>query len=538
MNRFAAILLAALLLAAGCKKESSTPVPATSDLVLYAQTLGSLVRSADALATRTDSRWRLVSFKEAVFRNVGLDIYSKEFWDLIDIDFEKPSTLFSDEGIWVIRGTRDKAKSFDAWLEPKAKAGTYKVDVFKAGDFDLQIISTPQDPSAIFARAVSGDQVSWIPGPRLAPGAEWTSASLAKSFEAWSALESAGSWRSKPWTTDFQTPDDTWPIVGGFRTKSFIDDKTGTDHAEGLWSRMRNQFGPMGVKIGWRSPAQVEILVRTHVDLSEPSFVKEIQGASNLNPEIGGLVVPGVLGVARLSVNPKKTFDLVRSGLPPEQRVELDRFLAQLDETLAIDLVKDVLDNLPGHFIAIIYGFDVKQLQAEGASLYSNLFFLRATREALYVPLKQSSVMENVLDAWTQISPHLSRQRVENSVQYAWVKDNVLSWAILLNQDHMIVVDSTAAFDRALAYQRNPRAIPVADPLIAELLETPNRTGMVLDARGLANLVATGDEPVEWIEEYLGPFRQMQIIGDSLGGAKGEIRLKLELDEVTKAASK
>jgi len=513
-----------------CHSEARVPVPPSAEVVLYTNILKDLTTLSGDLALRMDSTWELPRLREIWFRNIGLDLIKPETWETLGIDTGARSTLFRDDGYWVLRGTKHAEKDFAAWIKAREDAGTVDVQRDVIDGFQLLRVRVPGPESeGLFARATRGSQVLLIPGERLLPGSKPLS-ELHHSLAAWAKVEDGTSWRDLPWTRDFQNPTEADRMVGGIQPKSFLPETKGEEHAAAIWSRMRHQFGPVGLKIQHEEDS-VRILARLNTDLSEPSFVPDIQGALGLNPEIGGLIVPGVLGVGRLSVNPRKTFDLVRSLLPADKRLELDRLVEALDEQLAIDVKVDVLDNFVGHAIMIVYGFEPRMLNVSGAELFGNLFFLRATREALYLPIRNSERMEDILNAWTQISDgKLNRQRVENHLQYAWIEDSSLSWALLLGSDHLILVDSTAAFDRAMAFQRASRPTGITDPNIAPLLERRDRSGFFIDTRALANLLQSSKE-LEWIVTYLRPWHSIRLISDAVESGRSDLIITLIMDE-------
>ena len=221
-----------------------------------------------------------------------------------------------------------------------------------------------------------------------------------------------------------------------------------------------------------------------------------------------------------------------RSLLPPESRTALDQWIQELDSALAIDLVGDVMTNLAGHAVVAIYGFEPSVLRIDNPQLAFDLLTLKATREAVLMPIADRKRMERVLDAWTQASRgKLSRQPAGDTVQYAWLEDGALSWALILGRDHVVFVDSTAAFDHAIAYERSARPLDAAliERGLPDLFEGIDRSGIYLDTTSLSNLLAESKN--EQLASYLRPFKSF-ILTSEMSGQSNRIHIRALLSRI------
>jgi hypothetical protein len=486
-----------------------------------------------AVQSRLDETWGLTQVRESWRRTLGLDPWEVDTWHLLGIDLERPVNVFMDDGLWVIHGTRvtGQSASFDTWIQSREAAKTFVVERKNVASLSLQIIALPiPETPQVLARATRSNDIMIIIGERLAPtqtGLE----RLDRSLQKWTTLSGQLVWSSQAWTRDFQVPGVERPVVGGIRPRYWLARESGEGHAALLWARLRNQLGPVAIAAHFDDDTQTfTIDAQTTSDPREPAFVRDLQGAAGDPPAAGGLVVPGVLAVGRLSVNPRKFYELIRSTFPAEQRLELDRLIRELDEQLAINIMDDLLDNVFGHAVVVVYGVDTRVFKEQKPGLLADLLFLRGTREAVYIPIKNRQNIEDLLNAWTQISKgKLNRQEVQQTIQYAWFEDGNLTWAILLGSDHVILVDSTAAFDRAMAFQRSAPSIKAADERVTPLLQSRDRSGFFVDTRALANLM--GSETLDSLHRILDPLKSIRVISEGAENGVSRVTISLDLDD-------
>lgn len=536
MNRLLLVVLCVWLSGcelAGCAPDTKGFIPASASLALKSTSGDELLGMATAVQTRLDETWGLSQVRESWRRSLGLDPWQSDTWHLLGIDTSRPVDVFLDEGLWVIHGTKttDGSAKFDTWIRSRETAKTFLVERRNVASLSLEVIALPvSEKPAILARATRGNDILIVVGERLAP-TQTRLEKVDKHLQKWMNLSGQSVWASQPWTRDFQVPGIDRPVVGGIKPRHWLARESSEGHAALLWLRLRNQLGPIAFAAHFDKPTQTFTLdVQSTSDPREPAFVRDLQGASGDLPAAGALVVPGVLAVARLSVNPRKFYELVRSTFPAEQRLELDRLVHELDEQLAINIMDDLLDNLYGHIVVVVYGFDARIFKEQDSGLLANILFLKGTREAVYIPVKSRQRIEDLLNAWTQISKgKLNRQVVQQTIQYAWFEDGNLTWALLLGPDHVILVDSTAAFDRAMAFQRSAPSVKAADERVMPLLEGRDLSGFFVDTRALANLMGT--EPLDSFQRVLEPLKSVRVISETMDNSVSRMTIRVDLDD-------
>ena len=84
---------------------------------------------------------------------------------------------------------------------------------------------------------------------------------------------------------------------------------------------------------------------------------------------------------------------------------------------------------------------------------------MKTTRDAVLLPIKERKPVEDLLNSLTQVSRgNLQRQVIRHMIQYAWIEDGELKWALILGDDHVLLVDSAVAFDHANRWERSPQS--------------------------------------------------------------------------------
>lgn len=249
--------------------------------------------------------------------------------------------------------------------------------------------------------------------------------------------------------------------------------------------------------VGWSArmegPKRVRLVVDTSEQVQAPTPVATLDATQGALPPLGHLIPPGTLGVVRASLDPAQVEVLIQSLLAPDDRRTLEGFEQQMLKEFALPLRKNILQNLQGHAVALLYGIDPEGWSGESwIDVGLSLLTLQGTKEALFVPLKDAKLLRDVLDAMTTLTRgKLVRQGVEHGVHYAWMVQGSLQWAMVVYDHAVIVLDSPAAFKRANAQAQKAQRL---DPLwksveLGSLLEGTNASGVYLDVASLRTLV-------------------------------------------------
>lgn len=307
------------------------------------------------------------------------------------------------------------------------------------------------------------------------------------------------------------------------------------DHARAIMTRLAHQVGPTAVAVESDSSEQtVEFEVRSRADPDEPVVVEKIGNAEGELPPLGGLVEPGVLGVLHLSVDPNAVYRVLRSTLPAPRREELDAFWRQTRQKLNIHGPEAILENLTGHAVVVFYGLELGEGRLEGSTgeILRDVFELQATREVVLLPIRSRKRLERLLDKLTQVTRgRLSRQKSGHSVEYAWFDDGTLEWALILQDEHLLFVDSATSNAKASQYERQGRPLSASElkeMRLSELFSDPKRSGLFLDTGALANLLH--ENGFERQAKWLGPFESLEIT-TGMEGETSHSRLVLKLRE-------
>lgn len=308
------------------------------------------------------------------------------------------------------------------------------------------------------------------------------------------------------------------PRAAGFvEPGAWVDELETEGQAAVIQERFANQLGPTAFRVEFDDAEnRLQVDIRNREDPEEPSVISRMGKASDERPPLGGLVQPGVLGVLRLSVDPKKVYRTLVSSLPAEGREQLDVFWRHVRNQLLIDAPDAVLGNLTGHAAAVFYGLKGDQLEGPPTQVLRRVFELRATREVVLLPIKSYEKAERLLDKLTQITRgRLSRQRDEHTVQYIWLEDGSLEWALILGEEYVLFVDSATSLQKATQYERRGRRLTetqISDMGIGPLLEKQQRSGLYLDTGTLAELLRENGR--ERIAELLVPFRSVVLTSE------------------------
>ncbi len=353
----------------------------------------------------------------------------------------------------------------------------------------------------------------------------WASSDERRMARGWSLDDTSEAYDEAIWTLDEgqsrqidarQEELSSGLVHGVVDSGLFLDRLSGEGRAGFLLDHLAEQMGELywSVSSGesdesWR----VELYAPGRIDM--PVAVGDLGEARGDLPDIGGLARAGAPAVLRLSVEPERFIELVRSTLEVEERQRLDDTLSTLQNELVVDVEDDVIDNLTGQIAVVVFGLEDAFFEATGIGLVASLARLESTREAVVVPIEDRERMEQVLDAFTQLSRGgLRRQAMEHTIQYAWFDDGALEWAVILSDDHLVFVDSMVAFDHVGSWERSPSRLDatLSDRGVGEMMDGTRGLALYLDVATVRGILKEGgdEELVKWLE----PFEALRIETD------------------------
>lgn len=527
---------------------SQTPllahVPATARSVIVARNLTRASQALRFVAAQTPLS--AVPRARDIWKNsAGFDLFDSAQLTAAGVAADAPVVLFYDRGYWV----------FAAQLADASKADTA-----------LKALKTPPSPEA------SKEATSNIPDPTL-PGAGGRRFKVEKREHAtlnvlrlshaeaspapgadnllgwvgWDTKVLLGAVRAQvtdlnrhdvnlpsPWLSDSSRPrfaqredmqnflvqlSPHGDLLGVVRPGAWLTEMSAQGHAQQLLHRLLSQVGPVGVALSTAGfENSIHLYILTPGNPRAPAVLNNLGRAQGSLELPDGLIEPGVLAVARMSVDPEQFYTLLVSTLPADQRREIEQYWQALDRELSIDALGDVLANLRGHAVVVAYGLDPDSLRnrahAQEAPGFLSTIKLQNTREAVLLPIKAREPIERVLDALTTVSKRrLSRQVAGHTLQYAWLEDGSLKWALILSEHSLIFVDSAVAFEHAVAFERgehsNPEALKKLG--IERLFQPQDDAGLYLDAASLSAILtetAPGGATDTWAA-WLKPFQSI-----------------------------
>lgn len=240
---------------------------------------------------------------------------------------------------------------------------------------------------------------------------------------------------------------------------------------------------------------RVRIALRMKPTPGEPRFIDSLGAASGTLPRVGGLIDRGILGAVRLSADPSQLWTLLRSTFTADQRAQIDAFLGELSAKAGIHLPELVIDAVDGHILLVLYGLSDRKVEG-----LSDWMRLRATREAVFIPIRQRDTIRRALDAGTQMSGgDLRVQRATGErLEWAWLVDGELSWTVVLGQDYLVFLDSSVSLEHFRTWRTTRPELP--DSLVRrgvdDLVAPENRSGIYVDLGAVRSMVG---EPVAGI---------------------------------------
>lgn len=489
-------------------------VPSSARAVVRADRLDGVLKLVSTLAPKLPEATGIKATREAWNVGAGWDPFDAVQWSTWGLDSAAPAVAFNTRRGWVLVTEVSDPEVFPRWREAHTSK-TAKVE--QAHGFEFTTIG---DTNAQIAIAKSVAFVTF-------PNDKFDQASFKEGVKKWVKLGKSERFANQLWYDQMNAKLKDAKLSGFIKPGQFMPDSEETGQAAVIWTRMKDQMGP----VGWAAKFdvmrnEVTLEVVSKPDPKAPAFVTTLGRARGELPVVGGLVDPGVLAVVRVSADPKQVYTLVRSLMPAADRIELDTWLKDVQDVLNLDVMEDILTNLKGHAIVVVYGFNSKEFTAN-SNIWANIFSLEATREAVLLPIEDDERLRNVLDAVTTLSEgRLNRQAVGNSVQYAWIEEGNLTWAVIVAKEYAVFIDSTAAFDHAVTYERSARPLPkpLKDAGLDQLFEG-HRSSIYVDSRALSNLLnETGNNEVA---QWLSPFDT--VIGwteeDEKGGSKSTLVL-------------
>ena len=489
-------------------------VPATARAVVKTDRFDSLLKLVKTLAPRLPEVLSFEGPRKAWIQDFGFDPLDSDRWAAWGIGAADPAALYNDGESWVLVLKTQDAKVFDRWGEAYANT----MDILASDDSGWRFarVTPKAKPDTAVSVAIS-DDYAFV----LLPGSGATHASFMKAVTLSGQRPNAQLFRAQNWVVELSEKLEDQRMIAFVQPAEWLPKSQGEGQAQVIWQRMVAQMGPLAASAGYDPMrGEIELNIVSQTDVTQPAFVTSMGVARGELPVVGGLVDAGVLGVLRLSASPQNFYALVRSLMPASDRKDLDLWLKDVSKVLNLDVMSDLVTNLKGHAVIVVYGFDPAAFSPTNKNMMADFFSLDATREAVLLPIESGERLRNVLDAVTTLSDgKLNRQTVGDTVQYAWIEEGNLNWAIIVAADYAIVVDSTAAFDHAVIYARSARPLPKGmKDLGLDQLFDGNRSSLYMDSGALSNLMkeAGNAEVASW----LAPFRS--VLAWTQEGKKGD----------------
>lgn len=297
-------------------------------------------------------------------------------------------------------------------------------------------------------------------------------------------------------------------VVGVWRPGPLIRRLPGEGQAEILRDQIAAQAGRVFFRLS-RDEEEVTLDLLVPGDSALQAWMGDLAEARGTLPDLGGLVRPGILGVARISLDPGALRRLLEGALSMEGQEALARTLNGLREELQLDLEAAVEGYLMGQAAVIAFSFEDAFYDQRGMELVGSLLRLRATREAVLLPIQRRPELEELLNVFMQMSQGRMRRMVTgHTVQYAWFGEDSLEWAMILSDSHLLFLDSSVGFDHALSWERNPRSLGESLEArgLPELLGRDRGVGLYVDLGTIRTLLrgSAHEAAVPWLENLEG----------------------------------
>lgn len=448
-------------------------VPADANFVIYGANLGDLLDN--------------LSQVEAVFPwQIPID-GDRQFWEGAGVQLDGPALIYLGDRQWVVLG----------WIEPEARARTQG-----AWDIDegRQALELEQRHGRGWRQVdEDGQWQSWMAtdGRRVAAGWAVEAGATPLDEQIWRLGENHRRIRvHKRALLDEVSAEGEMPVHGVLRGQALLARLGGQGRAAFLRDMVAEQVGEIFWAIQFDDDAKMTLDLLTPGQPEVPVAVADLGEARGDLPDLGGLARPGVPAILRFSADPERLVALLRSTLSVDDRNRFDESLQLLREDLRIDVEADVIDNLTGQVAVVIYGLEDRFFELEGMELIAGLTRLDLTREAVLLPFEDRERMEAILNAWTQMSRgNLRRQVIRHTIQYAWFDDGVLKWAVILTDEHLLILDSGVAFGYASSWERSPQPFSgvFEDRGVGTMLEARRGLAAYLDLTTLRSILREGE---------------------------------------------
>ena len=481
-------------------------IPSEISTWVFVHKLGSFLHTFDSvldefprIATVSElrARWKLAT---------GFGLLSSSSWAQRGIDTDKPAVLFRYQGHWCLHMQSIDEAKVRVWLDSLNQSHE-RLD-WRHGLYTLYGVEGAGGPPALYALLGSTGLFVLVPTKLsgVPSGESFSQREASRFLQAWSESKPTGKWGGRREAIWLRTLFESTGVCGVVDPSDWIASLPArSEQAKVLRERIESQSGTIAFGLVQRG-GMIDLEIRSVEESAEPVFVTDLGQADSELPMLGGLIEPGVLGVFRLSGSPWRFYQLLRSSLDAHQRRELDRWGERIKSEFQLDLRTDIVDNLSGHLVVVIYGFSASFFREFSLDSVPGLVSLSGTREAVLWTVKDGKSLSGAIDIWTGLSKgKLRRQRIDDRVQYAWFEEGTMEWALLVDEDSMIFADGLAAFDHATLYQRSAR--PVSSTLhetLKPLLMERDRSGFYLDLRSLSALLAETENTVA--AAWLRPF--------------------------------
>lgn len=508
--RFSVTLLVgvAVVLALGCGDRCSDPPPPRG--MAGAHALAEAVPSDVRMVAFTEHTGQLWDRMDGVIDEFPLEFKGEEKrndWQRVGALVDGPGVVFWEGEQWVVMGWLDPEReiSFEQW------PGEGKVDERKLEEGKKRVWF---DDEGRWTKWLSTD------GRRIAAGWSVQEDAQALGASLWS-LEEGEHWevdeRQRQWEVDDDPEDEkredqivAHGVMDGAR---LIQPLGGEGQAGELLRQLADDLGVIYWSVASADDGRWVIGVETPGGGENAGH--DLGQARDRLPGLGGLIRRGSPAVIRLSAEPERVVEFLRSHLDATERMQADMAMQVFREQLSVDLEEDVIANMTGQAAIVVLGFEDHFFELEGMERWAALVRLDATRGAVVIPFEDREAMESVLNSFTQLTKgRLRRQATERAIQYARFDDGALKWAAILGDEHLIFVDSAVALDHVSNWERSPG--PLDDIFVERgvdsMLDKSRGMGAYVDVATLRSLLREGGDD-RW-EAWLKPLEAVRLVTD------------------------
>ncbi len=494
-------------------------LPRRASAIVFSSRLEQIFENADNLDTLVPKSASDASSACKKFEQLfTLSFCAREGWEKLGARFNEPAVLILDEQELSVRLSMTSPRAISTWAIALAKTSDELRHEPASDKKAARLLRrTESGEREVLSYAEFKNLVILSVEPELGLGKQ-RDTSLSKHVLELTRLSQEERWGASSKNKALrQKLAPLGPVHGVLRPgRALAALPAANEDAARQRDRLAAQFGALGFATQYFKPeGHLRLHLLLQEDVEEATLLPKLEKVDGELPtNLGALIEPGVLGVLRLSIQPEEFFSMLRFGLPPEQRDEIDALFKKLEDEFSLDAREAVLKNLSGHVLVILYGLELQAFEADPVKFVRDLFMLQATREAIYLPIEDSQKMARFLDAMTQLSRNkLQRQNVGETLQYAWMEDGALSWAIVLHEDYMMLIDSTAAFDHAMRHVRNPKEIApgLAKMGLSKLLANQRQVGLYLDASSILTVLP---EDSKQARAWLSPIKSLMMHAD------------------------